>query len=70
MNYATRILGDLDRRLNQTVELTLYGRAAFQLGFDLARLQEWGRAGAGLSTVRFDKFTSRAGRVDGLGPAG
>ncbi len=34
MNFAERILGELDRRLQTPIELTLYGRAAFLLGFD------------------------------------
>jgi len=34
MTYAARILGELDRHLKQVVDLTLYGRAAFQPGFD------------------------------------
>jgi hypothetical protein len=34
MNYALRILNTLDERLEQVVDLTLYGRAALQLGFD------------------------------------
>ena len=34
MIYATRILNTLDTQLAQTVDLTLYGRAALQLGFD------------------------------------
>lgn len=33
MIYAHRILGELDSRLNSPVELTIYGRAAFFLGF-------------------------------------
>ena len=33
MNNAKRILSALDAKLNKTVELTLYGRAAFVLGF-------------------------------------
>jgi len=31
--YAHRILGELDRQLTSEIELTLYGRAAFFLGF-------------------------------------
>ena len=34
MNNAERILHLLDRKLEHDVELTLYGRAALQLGFD------------------------------------
>jgi hypothetical protein len=34
MNNATLILESLGRALNSPVELTLYGRAALQLGFD------------------------------------
>lgn len=34
MNHAQMILNALDARLNGTVELTLYGRAALQLGFE------------------------------------
>ena len=34
MTNAERILGELDRRLDSAIELTLYGRAAFLLGFD------------------------------------
>ena len=34
MRYAERILTELDQRLDASVELTLYGRAAFLLGFD------------------------------------
>lgn len=34
MIYADRILGELDQRLHEPVELTLYGRAAFLLGFE------------------------------------
>lgn len=34
MIYAVRILTELNRRLAQSVDLTLYGRAAFQLGFE------------------------------------
>lgn len=33
MTYAERILGELDHRLDAAIELTLYGRAAFLLGF-------------------------------------
>lgn len=33
MIYANRILGELDSHLDSSVELTLYGRAAFFLGF-------------------------------------
>ncbi len=33
MSNAVRLLGALDERLNRPVELTLYGRAALQLGF-------------------------------------
>lgn len=33
MNFAQRILGELDKRLDSKVELALYGRAAFVLGF-------------------------------------
>ena len=33
MTYAERILGELDRQLESPVDLTLYGRAAFLLGF-------------------------------------
>jgi hypothetical protein len=33
MSNAERILRALDSHLNQVVELTLYGRAALQLGF-------------------------------------
>ncbi len=39
MIYAERILGELARRLRKPVELTLYGRAAFLLGFDDAPTQ-------------------------------
>lgn len=34
MIYADRILGELDQHLHEPVELTLYGRAAFLLGFE------------------------------------
>lgn len=34
MTNAERILAELDKRLDTRVELTLYGRAAFLLGFD------------------------------------
>lgn len=34
MTNAERILAELDKRLDSQVELTLYGRAAFLLGFD------------------------------------
>jgi hypothetical protein len=33
VNNAERILSALDAKLNKPVELTLYGRAAFVLGF-------------------------------------
>jgi hypothetical protein len=33
VTYAERILSELDRQLESPVELTLYGRAAFLLGF-------------------------------------
>ena len=36
MSNARRILDGLDARLEQDVELTLYGRAALHLGFDNA----------------------------------
>ena len=36
MNNAQRILSALDAKLNKPVELTLYGRAAFVLGFKKA----------------------------------
>ncbi|MCB1070916.1 MAG: hypothetical protein KDL31_11225 [Kiritimatiellae bacterium] len=36
MSNAERILLALDRKLDQQVELTLYGRAALQLGFPQA----------------------------------
>jgi hypothetical protein len=37
VNNAERILRALDAKLNKAVELTLYGRAAFVLGFKNAR---------------------------------
>lgn len=45
MTNAEIILQDLDKRLNASVEITLYGRAALQLGFpagedDFARSQD------------------------------
>ncbi len=37
MNNASRILELLDKKLNSKIELTLYGRAALQLGYDNPR---------------------------------
>ena len=34
MTYAEQILGELDRRLDAVIDLTIYGRAAFLLGFE------------------------------------
>ena len=39
MTYAERILSELDRGLDGAVELTLYGRAAFLLGFENPPIQ-------------------------------